>query len=73
MALQELPFPVVHLAQGSSREEKRSVALALLLVFTLGINRTPIHSKLLVFVMWEPPAPQSEAECMARGIREGNA
>ena len=34
MALQELPLPVVHLAQGSSREEKRSVALALLLVFT---------------------------------------
>ena len=32
MALQELPLPVVHL--GSSREEKRSVALALLLVFT---------------------------------------
>ena len=34
MALQELPLTVVHLAQGSSREEKRSVALALLLVFT---------------------------------------
>ena len=34
MALQELPLPVVHLAQDSSREEKRSVALALLLVFT---------------------------------------
>ena len=34
MALQELPLPVVHLAQGSSREEKRSFALALLLVFT---------------------------------------
>ena len=32
MALQELPLPVVHF--GSSREEKRSVALALLLVFT---------------------------------------
>ena len=33
VALQELPLPVVHL--GSSREEKRSVALALLLVFTV--------------------------------------
>ena len=38
MALQELPLPVVHLAQDSSREEKRSVALALLLVFTFPEN-----------------------------------
>ena len=42
MALQELPLPVVHLAQGSSREEKRSFALALLLVFTAGLNMRPI-------------------------------
>ena len=41
VALQELPLPVVHF--GSSREEKRSVALALLLVFTThGVTRAEL-------------------------------
>ena len=39
----------------------------------LRIDRIPIRSKRLYVAMWEPPAPQGEAEGMGRGIREGDA
>ena len=39
----------------------------------LRIDRAPIRGKNRSFVMREPPAPQREAECMARGIRKSDA
>ena len=84
MALQELPLPVVHLAQGSSREEKRSVALAFLLVFT-SAGTAPLEQdgfvvellpKLAFFMLWDRPPSSGlvrspEREDSAGGLPSG--